>query len=98
MYIGLFTDDGAVEFFDVEYAPPRNQPPAKTITLADLIEIMRGEVTVRNEGVAPQDRYAPDAPDWMPPAGSLPAGLEGEEPLAFDEAISDEEDILDEES
>lgn len=95
VYIGLFTDDGVVEFFDVEDAPPRNQPPANTITLAQLVEVMRGQVVVRNEGVAPEDRYAPDDPAWAPPAGSLPEGLEADEPLEFEEAISDEEDLPD---
>lgn len=98
VYIGLFTDDGAVEFFDVEHAPPKNQPPANTVSLVELIEIMRSEVIVRNEGVAPEERYAPDDPTWTPPAGSLPEGLEGDQPLVFEEAITDVEDLPDNES
>jgi hypothetical protein len=98
VYIGLFTDDGAVEFFDVEDAPPRNQPPANTITLAQLVELMRGEVIVRNEGVAPEDRYAADDPSWTPPPGSLPEGLEADEPLDFDEAISDVDELPDDDA
>jgi hypothetical protein len=96
VYIGLFTDDGALEFFDVENAPPRNQPPTNTITLAELMDTMRGEVVVRNEGVAAEDRYAPDDPTWTPPAGTLPEGLEADEPLDFEEAISDEGELTDE--
>lgn len=97
VYIGLFTDDGALEFFDVEMAPPRNQPPTNTLSLSQLIEIMCSEVVVRNEGVSAEDRYSPDNPDWTPPANSLPEGLEADEPLQFEAAISDEESLPDEE-
>jgi hypothetical protein len=97
VYVGLFTDDGGVEFFDVESAPPHNQPPTNTITLVRLVDIMRGEVIVRNEGVAPEDRYAPDDATWVVPAGSLPEGLEVEEPLGFEEAISDVDELTDDE-
>ena len=97
VYVGLFTDNGTLEFFDVENAPPRNQPPSNTISLAELIEIMRGKVIVRNEGVAPEERYAPDDPTWAPPADSLPEGLDADEPLVFEEAISDEGDLPDDE-
>ena len=92
-YIGLFTADGAVGFFDVEDAPPKNQPPASTISLAQLIEVMRREVTVRNEGVAPEERYAQNDPTWTAPGGSLPEGIEAEEPLEFEEAIGDTDQI-----
>lgn len=92
VYIGLFDDDGSVGFFDVEQAPPRNQPPATTITLAELVAAMRAAVVVRNEGVAPEERYAPDDPDWAMPAGTLPEGVELEEPL---EDVSTPEDEAD---
>lgn len=97
IYIGLFTDDGAVEFFDVERPPPRNQPPRDTISLADLIEVMRRTVTVRNEGVASEERYAPDDPGWEPPPDTLPAGIEADEPLAFEDAIDDAAEFNDDE-
>jgi hypothetical protein len=98
VYIGLFTDDGGLAFFDVEDAPPRNQPPTNTISLAQLIDVMRGQVVVRNEGVAPEDRYAADDPTWTAPPGSLPEGLEADEPLEFEEAISDEDDLPEEDA
>jgi hypothetical protein len=98
MYIGTFTDDGAVEFFDVENAPPRNQPPSNTITLNQLIDVMRDAVVVRNEGVSPQERYEADDPNWSIPAGSLPEGLETEQPLKFEEAINSEDDLEDDPS
>jgi hypothetical protein len=96
VYICLFTDDGALEFFDVEDAPPKNQPPARTISLGELVEIMRAEVILRNEGVSEEDRYAADDPAWVPPAGVLPEGLEVEEPLEFEDAISDVKELSDE--
>lgn len=96
IYIGLFTDDGTVEFFDVERYPPRNQPPADTISLAELMEAMRRDVIVRNEGVAPEERYARDDPAWQVPDDSLPEGIEVEEPLEFEDAISDAEEIVEE--
>jgi hypothetical protein len=94
VYIGLFTDDGAVRFFDVEDAPPKNQPPQNTISLEQLVRTMRGEVTVRNEGVSADERYAPDDPTWVPP--ELPEGVEQEAPLQFEDAIADVEEIPDE--
>ncbi len=81
VYIGLFEDNGQVGFFDVEDAPPRNQPPANTISLPELVERMRREVVVRNEGVAPEDRYSPDDPSWTVPEGALPEGVDLEPPL-----------------
>jgi hypothetical protein len=92
-YIALFTDDGSVEFFNVEDAPPRNQPPANTISLAELVHVMQREVTLRNEGVMPEERYAADDPTWTAPADSLPEGIESEEPLEFDEAIDDTKEL-----
>lgn len=89
VYIGLFDDDGTVEFFDVENTPRKNQPPTGTISLADLVTSMRVAVVIRNEGVSPADRYAPDDPAWVAPAGTLPEGVEIEEPL---DDIPDEED------
>jgi hypothetical protein len=102
LYIGLFTDDGAVEFFDVERPPPKNQPPTDTISLANLIDVMCRTVTIRNEGVAPEDRYAPEDPTWEPPPESLPPGIESDEPLAFEAALDtdtvqeEEDDLTDE--
>jgi hypothetical protein len=98
VYIGLFTDDGHVEFFDVDGPPARNQPPRSTLTLAQLVDTMRGAVIVRNEGVAPEERYATDDPAWAPPAGSLPEGLEADEPLEFGQAISGDDELPDEDS
>jgi hypothetical protein len=92
VYIGLFTDDGAVEFFDVEQAPPKNQPPKDTVSLADLIDVMRRAVTIRNEGVTAEDRYALDDPAWDGPPESLPAGIDSDEPLAFEDALDTEVD------
>jgi hypothetical protein len=74
VYIGIFDDNGTVEFFDVEQTPRRNQPPAGTIALAQLVDTMRTAVVVRNEGVAPEERYADDDASWVVPA--LPAGVE----------------------
>jgi hypothetical protein len=48
---------------------------------------------LRNEGVAPEDRYAADAPGWVAPTGSLPEGLESDDPLDFEEAISDADEL-----
>ena len=94
VYIGLFDDDGTVGFFDVEDAPPRNQPPANTITLAQLVDAMRTAVVVRNEGVAPEDRYAPEDPAWSTPP--LPEGVEMEGPLS-DTSAGEDTDEGDEE-
>lgn len=93
VYIGLFTDDGAVEFFDVEDAPPRNH---RRRTRSRSVDVMRGHVVVRNEGVAPEDRYAPEDAAWMAPAGSLPDGLQADEPLEFEKAISDVDELPEE--
>lgn len=88
-FVGLFTGDGSVEFFDVERAPPKNQPPRDTISLAEVIEVMRRDVILRNEGVAPEERYATDDPTWQIPDDTLPEGIEGEEPLDYADAIND---------
>lgn len=98
VFIGLFTDDGHLKFFDVQDAPPRNQPPKNTISLAELVNQMRGQVTVRNEGVTPEERYAPEDPSWTEPAGSLPEGLEVDDMLDFEDAISMEDDSQDDDS
>lgn len=95
VYVGLFTDEGSVEFFDVERPPPRNQPPKDTVSLADLIQTMRQNVVLRNEGVAPEERYAADDPTWVPD-DSLPEGIEVEEPLEFEDAISEAEESSEE--
>jgi hypothetical protein len=65
--------------------------PGETIRLAELVEVMRGQVTVRNEGVAPDERYVADDPAWSPPAGTLPSGLEEDEALEFEDTLSDED-------
>jgi hypothetical protein len=85
VHIGLFDDDGGLEFFDVENAPPRNQPPEETVSLLELIAMMLAAVVVRNEGVAPEERYAPDRLDWSAPP--LAEGIEMEEPLDYKSAI-----------
>jgi hypothetical protein len=97
VYIGLFTEAGAIEFFDVEDAPARNQPPMNTISLAELIEVMRRHVIVRNEGVSHEDRYAPDDPSWSQPPGSLPEGLASETPLDYEGTLGDVDDSSDDE-
>lgn len=89
IYIGLFEDSGALEFFDVQEPPPRNQPPTRTISLAALLDTMRTSVVVRNEGVAAEDRYAPDDPNWTVPAGTLPEGVDME-PVLDDMTSLDE--------
>lgn len=91
VFIALFGDDGFVEFFDVEDAPPRNQPPTNTISLAQLVEQMRTAVTIRNEGVSPEERYSLDDPAWTSPEGSLPADIDEEPPLDFEEALDQDE-------
>src|SRR5262249_18588793 len=91
VFIGIYDDDGTVNFFDVEEAPPRNQPPANTLSLAELVEVMRRQVMVRNEGVAADERYGPDDPAWSPPAGALPGGLEEEQALEFEDTLSDDD-------
>lgn len=64
VFIGLYEqsggDRGAVRFFDVETAPPRNGRPsaASMISFDDLIEAIKAEVSRRN-------RFAPT---WAEPA------------------------------
>jgi hypothetical protein len=93
-YIGLFDDNGAVEFFDVEDSPARNQPPRNIITLAALVRAMRAAVLLRNEGVTPESRYAPDDPEWSAPP--LPEGLDMEDPLS-DTSANDTDETDDDE-
>lgn len=93
VYIGLFAADGAVEFFDVMDAPPKNQPPTTTISLAELINVMHRDVTVRNEGVAPEERYAADDPTWSVPDGTLPADIEIEKPLGFEDVVANSDEV-----
>ncbi len=63
VFIGLYeqsgTDRGAVRFFDVEHAPPRNGRPSASVTLSfeELIAAIRDEVNRRN-------RFAPT---WAEP-------------------------------
>jgi hypothetical protein len=94
IFVGLFSDDGGVGFFDVENAPPANQPPREVLALAELISVMRGEVVIRNEGVGVDDRYATADPAWAPPE-PLPDGLESEPALEFEDAITGEESVAD---
>lgn len=92
IYIGLITDAGEVEFFDVANAPPRNQPPANTIGLGQLIERMMRSVVIRNEGVDPEQRYAADDPTWSVPPTSLPEGLDADRPLTLGTGTDDAEE------
>ena len=61
VYIGLYDPDGAVRFFDVDEAPPRNGRPAESQTLSfdDFTAAVHGEVERRN-------RFAPT---WSEPDG-----------------------------
>ncbi|CAM2980521.1 hypothetical protein [Skermania piniformis] len=54
VYIGLYDPDGAVRFFDVEQAPPRNgrPPDAHTLSITAFVEAVHAEVERRN-------RFAP---------------------------------------
>lgn len=92
VFIGLFAADGSLAFFDVEQSPPKNQPPAHTLTLGELVESMQRDVVIRNEGVAFDERYAPDDPLWAPPAGSLPDGIEAEPVLEVGAGNDDDAD------
>lgn len=59
VYIGLYDSEGAVRFFDVENAPPRNGRPPESITLSfdDFVDSVHAEVERRN-------RFAPT---WSEP-------------------------------
>ncbi|KAA0024570.1 hypothetical protein [Antrihabitans cavernicola] len=61
VYIGLYEPDGAVRFFDVDEAPPRNGRPAEAQTLSfdDFTAAVHAEVERRN-------RFAPT---WSEPDG-----------------------------
>lgn len=90
VYVGLFDDaTGAVRFFDVRQAPPKNQPPgeADTINFEQLVDRIDSEVVYRNTGVYRDERYADDDPNWTVPAGTLPEGLENEAPSTLDDVI-----------
>ncbi len=54
VYIGLYESDGAVRFFDVEEAPPRNGRPPESATLSfdEFVAAVHAEVERRN-------RFAP---------------------------------------
>jgi hypothetical protein len=96
MFIGLFTDDGAVRFFDVHQAPPNNQPPplADTVDLDGLLEVIKGDVRFRNTGFrAADEQYAPTDPTWVRPDDTpLPVGLDTEPSLSITSALDDSED------
>ena len=49
-----------------------------------MIVLIDDAVVFRNTGVSRHERYAEPDPDWQPPTGSLPAGLEQETPLTLD--------------
>jgi hypothetical protein len=86
VFVGLVTEAGDVRFFDVRKPLTKNQPPSPddTISLAELISLIDDAVVFRNTGVSRHERYAEPDPDWQPPTGSLPAGLEQETPLTLD--------------
>lgn len=92
VYVGLFSDDGAVQFFDVAQPPRRNQPPRsdQTLSLAELVDRLADEVTVRNVGSLPADRYTPDDASWSPPSEADDFGAEA--PLLFEDALDDFDD------
>jgi hypothetical protein len=94
VFVGLYdADDGTVGFFDVADAPRKNQPPAATITLDQLIREMLRAVEYRSTGSAEGDQFAPDDKDWQIPPGSLPWSVPA---LAADDIETDLHD--DEES
>ena len=76
VFIGLYEPDGdrrgAVGFFDVEAAPPRNGPPAagSLLSFEDLVTLIKEEVDRRNRS-APSWADPEDDPDPVPdnPAG-----------------------------
>lgn len=65
VFIGLFKDDGSVEFFDTCDIPRANQPPGKLLTLDELIDEIEGQSRVRHFG--PTERFAEDDPTWQHP-------------------------------
>lgn len=90
-FVGLFDLAGNVRFFDVRQRPRQNQPPseADTIGLDELILLIDDAVIFRNTGVSRSERYAEPDPNWQPPPGALPAGLEQAAPLTLDAVIDD---------
>jgi hypothetical protein len=89
VYVGIVDSAGDVMFFDVHQAPRKNQPPPSHLLLsyAELIKSIEDAVSFRNTGVRPNEKFAEDDPDWEPPAGALPEGLENEAPLTIDDII-----------
>ncbi len=66
VYIGLFdptSTTGAVRFFDVENAPPRNGMPNHTLTLRQLVDVIDDLVAIRNETVLVYDDGGSDEVD-----------------------------------
>jgi hypothetical protein len=100
VFVGLFDETGHVRFFDVCQAPRKNQPPPEelTIGLADLIDRIDDAVDVRNTGINRHERYTEDDPTWTTPKGTLPAGLEAENPLTTDDIIENSDDTEEPES
>lgn len=92
VYVGLYSDDGAVQFFDVAQPPRRNQPPSsdQTLSLAELVRRLADDVTVRNVGSLPADRYTPDDATWTLPTGA--EAFEGDAPLLFEDALEETDD------
>ncbi|MDK3255264.1 hypothetical protein [Blastococcus capsensis] len=82
VFIGLYEPDGeqrgAVRFFDVENAPPRNGPPSAnaTISFDEFVTAIKDEVTRRNRS----------APSWADPDADV-------DPAAVDSDASDTEDL-----
>jgi hypothetical protein len=102
VYIGLFKDTGAVRFFDVEQAPPRNQPPAPsaTLSLQQLMDRLVDEVQYRNTGLrADDDKYAPDDPSWqMPSDWRPPEGLDTEPPVTYEDSLDEGDETLEDDA
>ena len=96
VYVGLFSDDGAVRFFDVAQPPRRNQPPSpdQTLSLAQLVDQLADDVTVRNVGSLPSDRYTPDDVEWTPPSDA--EDFDEDVPLLFEDALEEFDDDEDE--
>jgi hypothetical protein len=98
VYVGLFQESGSVRFFDVEQAPPRNQPPvaSATLSLKELMDRLVDEVQYRNTGLrADEDKYAPADPSWqMPPDWRPPEGLDAEPPVTFEDSLDEGDEAL----
>lgn len=89
-FVGLYTDEGAVRFFDVTQPPPKNQPPRpeQTISMSQLVDELDDAVVLRNTGASRHARYSEPDPDWSPPA-PLPAHLDAEDALDLDTVVEE---------